>query len=114
MNPYALLRAFAPVTLVAALAASGCASALAQGDQLVAPREGNIYGHVKHQPTESEVGGAAGGDGVNAPSAGNQQQVEKGVQELLQQTDRLDKATDEELNAGSSSALPRTRGPGTK
>jgi hypothetical protein len=71
------------------LAAS--APALAQNDDAsrgAAPppaRVGNIYDHKAHQPTESDVPAAA---------AGNKQQVEKEVQDLLRQTDDLDKQSE--------------------
>jgi hypothetical protein len=73
------------------LAAS--APALAQSDDTsgrAAPppaRVGNIYDHKAHQPTESDVPAAA---------AGNKQQVEKEVQKLLQQTDELDKQSEQQ------------------
>lgn len=54
-------------------------------------REGDIYGHVKHRPTEAEVGAAEGAAGIDAPPPATDDQIDESVEELLQQTDELDK-----------------------
>jgi len=65
------------------------------GDQLPA-RIGNVYDHQDHQPTQAEEAAA----GIAPPSSSTKREVEKEVEELLQQTDRLDKQADElEQNA---------------
>ena len=80
--------------IIAATVLAASATALAQSDDKAdraAPppaRVGNIYGHKAHQPTEADVPRTAG-------SGSSQQQVEKEVQDLLRQTDELDKQEDE-------------------
>lgn len=60
----------------------------AQTDRPQTPaRVGNIYNHQDHQPTKVELEAA----GIAAPTGSTEQQVEKEVQELLQETDRQDK-----------------------
>lgn len=58
-------------------------------------REGNVWDHLAHQPTQSEVGGT---------SQKTDQEVEQSVKQLLEQTDRLDRQSqqDEEGLSGSS------------
>ena len=91
--------------IVAALLLAASLPALAQSDQAPAAtapppaRVANIYDHKDHQPTESDAGALE-------RAAGNKRQVEKEVQELLRQTDRLDKQS-EEQELGS---LPRPTG----
>ena len=82
-------------SIVAAIVLAASATALAQSDdtsrgraQPVPTRSGNIYDHKAHQPTEADVPPAAG-------SGSSQQQVEKEVQDLLRQTDELDRQSDE-------------------
>jgi hypothetical protein len=73
--------------IAAAMVLVASAPALAQSDnsdRAAPPRAGNIYDHKAPQPTASDVRPAAS-------PAGNRQQVEKEVQELLRQTDKLDK-----------------------
>jgi hypothetical protein len=48
-------------------------------------REGNVYDFQAHQPRQA-----------GPPSASSAQQVEQGVQELLQQTDKLDKQSEQD------------------
>jgi len=83
--------------------------ALAQSDPTsgggAAPpaREGNIYDHRDHQPTEADVERATG---TESPSSGANRQVEDEVKALLQQTDKLDKQSeqqDQDYPSGSSS-----------
>jgi Skp family chaperone for outer membrane proteins len=64
----------------------------AQTDRPQAPaRIGNIYNHQDHQPTQVELEAS----GIPAPSARTEQQVEKEIQELLQETDRQDRKAEE-------------------
>jgi len=64
-------------------------------------REGNIYDHQAHQPTQSEDAAA----GIAQPSTATKRQVEKEVEDLLQQTDSLDRTSESE-----QPALPAARG----
>jgi len=67
----------------------------------VPPRNGNVYDHRNHQPTQAED--AAGG--IAPPSAGGAEQVEQEVKELLQQTDILDRESEQHergLSPGSA------------
>lgn len=60
----------------------------------VPTREGNTYDFRDHQPTQAAP-----------PSASSSQQVEKSVRELLQQTDQLDKQSEQNergLSGGSN------------
>jgi hypothetical protein len=69
-------------------------------------REGNIYDHRDHQPTEAEVRAAERAGGTASPSSDTKRQVEDEVRQLLQQTDRLDKQSeqqDQDYPSGSSS-----------
>jgi hypothetical protein len=73
--------------IAAAMVLVASAPALAQSDnsdRAAPPRAGNIYDHKAHQPMENDLA-------PPARPAGNKQQVEKEVQELLRQTDKLDK-----------------------
>ena len=56
---------------------------------LISPREGNIYDHKDHQPTEAEV------NGLNADPKSSAE-VEKEVQDLLKQVDELDRKSEED------------------
>jgi hypothetical protein len=98
--------------IAAALVLTASSLALAQSAPtsggLAAPpaREGNIYDHKDHQPTEAEVRAAERAAGTASPSSGTKQQVEDEVRELLQQTDRLDKQSEQQEQdypSGSSS-----------
>jgi hypothetical protein len=80
--------------IIVALALAASSPALAQSDHTPRPtapppaREGNIYDHKDHQPTERDVGTAES-------AAGDKQQVEEEVRKLLQQTDRLDEQSEQ-------------------
>ena len=96
------------IVLALALTAS---PALAQSNPYPGPtapppaRVGNIYDHKHHQPTESDAGAAE-------RAGSSKQQVEQEVQELLQQTDRLDRQSEQleqPAPAGSSSRAPGGR-----
>ncbi len=92
------------LTLVASLLLLTCAPAVAQTTApfpgpAVSTREGNIYDHRDHQPTAADDAAA----GV-APPGVSEDEVQKEVQDLLQQTDRLDEQSeqyDRELPARS-------------
>jgi hypothetical protein len=93
--------------IIAAVVLAASATALAQSDDnagRAAPppaREGNVYGHKAHQPTEADVPPAA-------RAGSSQQQVEQEVQDLLRQTDELDKQADERERAAPA-GRPGTR-----
>ncbi len=78
--------------IAAAITLAATSSALAQsedtrrGPSAPPAREGNTYDHKRHQPTERDVRGAEKADKA---------QVEQEVKDLLQQSDRLDKAAEE-------------------
>ena len=83
-------------------------------DAPAVPREGDIYGHKEHQPTEAGIGEKEGPSGVDSPSAASRQEVDKEVDQLLRQTDELDegaKREGEDYPAGASSgpAPPSSR-----
>ena len=81
----------------------------APSDAPAVPREGDIYGHKEHQPTEAGVGEKEGPSGVDSPSAANRQEVDKQVDQLLRQTDELDEAAKkqgEDYPADASSRPP--------
>jgi hypothetical protein len=89
--------AFTAALLAAAAVFAPCARSHAapgqtQGSQLPL-REGNIYDHQEHQPTPAEERAA----GVPPISATTKHEVEQEVKRLLQQTDRLDKQSEEEV-----------------
>lgn len=83
-----------PVTSAFVLVLAASSSALAQrapapADTTPPPaRAGNIYDHKAHQPMESDLPPAA-------RSGSSQSQVEKEVQELLRQTDELDRQSEQ-------------------
>ena len=70
----------------------------AVGTNGVPIREGNVWDHLAHQPTQAEVGGA---------SQQTEQQVEQSVKDLLQQTDRLDQQSQQEEEGFSGSSVER-------
>jgi hypothetical protein len=73
-------------------------------------REGNVFDHQDHQPTEAQVGRAEGSSGIDNPSPATEQQVEGGVDKLLRQTDELDQdATAQGRNYPAGSAAPPPR-----
>ncbi len=53
----------------------------ATGDQQPAAREGNVFDHRDHQPTQEELQSR----GIAPPGASSQKQIDKEVQELLKQ-----------------------------
>lgn len=59
-------------------------------------REGNIYDHKDHQPTEAEISRAQAAAG-DRPQSVNAAHVEKGVQDLLKHMDKLDTQSEQEL-----------------
>ncbi|MGO8914840.1 MAG: hypothetical protein ACLQJR_02910 [Stellaceae bacterium] len=93
---------------VAALMLAAAAPALAQnapapGAGAAPPaREGNIYGHQDHQPTQADIDSAAAAAGVRAPLE-DKAQTEAEVERLLKQTDKVDKQSDEDLRGHSTS-----------
>jgi hypothetical protein len=98
-------------SIVLALAFAAASPALAQSNPNPGPaapppaRVGNTYDHKHHQPTESDAGAAE-------QAGSSKQQVEREVQELLDQTDRLDRQSEQleqPAPAGSSSRAPGGR-----
>lgn len=87
--------------IIAVIAIAVAAPALAQSDDSAgraAPppaRAGNIYDHKVHQPTESELP-------ASARAGSSRRQVEEEVQQLLRQTDELDKQSDERAQRAPS------------
>lgn len=65
-------------------------------------REGNIWDHRDHQPTQAEIERAEAAAGGGAASQESQKQVEKEVRALEKRTDELDKESDEDLTSSSS------------
>lgn len=94
-----LTRLAAVAALVLAAASPSLAqNAPAPGAGAVPPaREGNIYDHRDHQPTQAEVDSAEAATGSGAPAPESQKQVEKEVKALLKRTDQLDKQSEEDL-----------------
>ncbi len=94
---------FSPAALAALLLAAG-SPALAQNAAVPGTtppaREGNIYDHRDHQPTQAQIDSAAAAAGVRAPPSANPGPVEDEVKALLKQTDELDKRSDEDLKNG--------------
>lgn len=73
-------------------------------------QEGNVYDHLDHQPTGAEVGRDEGKAGFDSPNPNTEQEVERGVGNLLRQTDEMDEEAvkqGREYPAGSSSQPPR-------
>ncbi len=102
------------IALATGLALLASLSALAQtgpaptGTAGPPAREGNIYGHKDHQPTQAEIDRATGTPGVDRPPS-DASQVEEDVQKLLQQSDRLDKQLDREERGGDGGAGSQPR-----
>jgi hypothetical protein len=90
------------LTAVVAVVLAAISSALAQngparGAKARPPaREGNIFDHQDHQPTQAEVDSAEAAASARVPSESDTQ-VESEVNTLLRQTDKLDKQSDEDL-----------------
>ena len=97
-----LLAAVAALVLEAA--SPGLArNAPARGVEASLPaREGNVYDHHDHQPTQAEVDSAAAAAGIRAPSPESKTQVENEIEGLLRQTDELDRESNEDLKSSSS------------
>src|SRR5260221_14675925 len=80
-----------PLPIAIALVLAASSPALAQsvppagGGAAPPAREGNIYDHKNHQPTEADVAG------TTSPSPGAKGQVGDEVKALFQQTTKLDK-----------------------
>lgn len=87
--------------IAAAIVLAAISSALAQDDYTrggpaaPAARVGNIYDHKRHQPTERDVRAAEKAARIPLPPSDNKAQVEEEVKNLLQQTDRLDKESEQ-------------------
>jgi hypothetical protein len=89
--------------VLAASSPSPAQNAPAPGAGAVPPtREGNIYDHLDHQPTQAEIDGAEAAAGSGAPATKSQEQVEKEVRALLKRTDELDKQSDKDLTNDSN------------
>jgi len=97
-------RLAAVAALVLEAASPGLAqNAPASGAAATPPaREGNIYDHQDHQPTQAEVDSAAAAAGIRAPSPESKTQVENEIEGLLRQTDELDRESNEDLKSSSS------------
>jgi hypothetical protein len=76
-----VLEKLAPLAAAALLMASGGAPPL---------REGNIWDHQHHQPTEADVRAAEAAAGIKPPSSATKRQVEEEVNKLLRQTSKQD------------------------
>ena len=91
------------VLLVAPLSlafAQNAATPAARGS--IPAREGNIYNHVDHQPTRAEVEGAEAAAGGGRRSSETDAEVLNEVKTLLKETDRQDRASDDDLNSHPS------------
>ena len=66
--------------------------------------EGNIYHHRDHQPTQSQESAA----GIPPPSAATHRQVEEEVNQLLRQTDRLNRQSEQQEQDLVGSSVPCT------
>jgi hypothetical protein len=76
------IAAFVAASFLACAPISGFAQGSSNPAGAPAGREGNIYDFHEHQPTEAD------------PSAATTKQVESEVQNLLKQTDELDRTFD--------------------
>ena len=84
--------------VLAASSPSLAQNAPAPGAGAVPPaREGNIYDHRDHQPTQAEIDSAEAAAGLGAPSSESETQVENEAKALLKRTDQLDKQSEEDL-----------------
>jgi hypothetical protein len=100
------------VAIAIALVLAGSSLALAQsnlspGGTALPTREGNIWNHQDHQPTEAEVRAAEKAAGLTPIPGGTQQQVEEEVRQFLQQLDRADmqyQKADKDYHGVSSTA----------
>jgi hypothetical protein len=66
------------------------------GDGNTPAREGNIYDYRIHQPTAAEVSDAELAAGIGPPTSASTAEVEKEVEDLLNQADRLDRQSEEQ------------------
>jgi hypothetical protein len=93
-------RAFlwTPLTIVAVLLPAPSPLLYAQNATTpVAPaREGNIYGHIDHQPTRAQVEGAEAATGRRKSETDTE--VLDEVKALLEETDQQDKKAEENLD----------------
>jgi len=64
-------------------------------------REGNIYDHIDHQPTRAQVERAEAAAGGDRRSSETEAEVLNEVKELLKETDRQDKKSDDDLSGHS-------------
>jgi hypothetical protein len=99
MRPTSSRRSFS--TLLAVVAALlPPLSSLVHAQNATTPaapaREGNIYDHIDHQPTRSQVENAEAATGRRASET--DAEVLNEVKALLEETDRQDKRADEDLN----------------
>ena len=81
---------------------------LPPGGAATPTREGNIWDHKDHQPTEAEVRAAEKAAGITPIPVGTKQQVEEEVKQFLQQLDRQDmqfEKVDKDYHSISSTAL---------
>jgi hypothetical protein len=96
------------LTVVAALALAVSAPTLAQNapapraGATPPPREGNVYDHRDHQPTQAEVNGGEAAVGARRSSSESATQVNDEVKALLEQIDKLDKQSDDDLKSNLS------------
>jgi hypothetical protein len=97
-----VLRPSAAPVMAAVIVFAASLSAIADDTAGPPAREGNIYDHKDHQPTEAELRAAEKAAGVPGSSAPGNPQVEEGVKQLLDQTDALDKRSEREGRSGSS------------
>jgi hypothetical protein len=86
-----LLTAIAGLVLAASSPILAQTSAAPAGGAISPAREGNVYGHKNHQPTQAEVSRAEVSAGIRPSSSGDAADIEKEVEELLKQVDELDR-----------------------
>jgi hypothetical protein len=96
------------LTVVAALALAVSGPAFAQNapappsGATPPPREGNVYDHRDHQPTQAEVHSSEVAAGARQSSSESSTQVDDEVKALLEQIDKLDKQSDDDLKSDLS------------
>jgi hypothetical protein len=97
-------RLAAVAALVLAVSAPAFAQRAPAPDAGAMPpaREGNIYDHRDHQPTQAEIDRAEAAAGPGAPARESQKQVEEEVRALEKRTNELDKESDEDLTSSSN------------
>jgi hypothetical protein len=94
---HSTLVATVAATLLAATSAIQAQTNQTPVDGAMPPlREGDIYDHKDHQPTEAEISRARAAAGDRAQST-NPERVEKGVTDLLKQMDKLEIQSEQEL-----------------